>query len=61
MARSAKNRSGARFGKAGAWEGARFRDAPAQSAVPRRSRSEPGSGVRTGGGRFGNPVCNRFL
>jgi hypothetical protein len=30
------------------------------SAVPGRSRSERGSGVRTRGGRFGNPIINSF-
>jgi hypothetical protein len=40
--------SGARFGRSGARPGARFRDAPARSAV---RGSGPGGG---GGGRFGN-------
>jgi hypothetical protein len=40
--------SGARFGRSGARPGARFRDAPARSAV---RGSGPG-----GGGRFGNTV-----
>jgi hypothetical protein len=43
---SARDRSGARFGRARAWGGELFRDTPARSVVR-------GSG--RGGGRFGNP------
>jgi hypothetical protein len=49
---SVRDRSGARFGRSRAWGGARFRDAPARSAVR-------GSGPE--GGRFGNPGSRALL